>query len=232
MKVIKMNAYMETARFPVKLSSSPEILPLPPYSTVIGMIHNACGWNEYHEVGLFVSGRGMQNQDFQLLWQGGSQFKKLSGEQKKRWSVIIEHNGTYTGFVQKPKILYFLSDLELELYIKPEKEDFDHVYNSIKYPVEFLSLGRHEDILRIDSVKIVDLQEKYEIGALKNDSYVPKQYVFDNFICAEYNINHKYEVLKDGFRHFNKIRCCYLDKDTKVYAKLFDPDNNNPVFLI
>ena len=231
MKAIKLNAYMGAARFPANLSCSPEILPLPPFSTVRGMIHRACGWHECHDIGLFVSGRGMHNQEFQMLWQGGYQFKRLSEEQKKRWSLIIEHNGTYTGFVQSPKLLHFLSDLELELYIKPEDEDFYCVYNSLKHPAEFLSLGRHEDVLRIDSVEIVDLQRKKEVGTLKNDSYVPKKYLlFDNFACKEYNINHKYDYTRKGFRRFQKIQCCYLDKGTEVLSELFDDDA--PVFLI
>lgn len=84
MKAVKLNAYMETARFPVSLSCSPEILPLPPFSTVSGMVHNACGWHEYHNMNFFISGKGYINKELKMQWQGGAKFKTITEEIKKR----------------------------------------------------------------------------------------------------------------------------------------------------
>lgn len=233
MKAIKLNAYMETARFPVSLSCSSEILPLPPFSTVSGMIHNACDWHEYHYMNLFISGRGYMNKELKMQWQGGSKFKTITEEIKKRWSVIVEDesDNSYTGWVQSPKTLYYLASLQLEIYIQPIDDELEEVYNSLKFPRKFLSLGRYEDLLRVDDIEIVELQEqeKNEIGTLKMDAYVPEIFVPDNLGSISYNINKKYEYTKKGFRKFNKVRCRYLNKDTKLFCNLFD--NDNPIFF-
>lgn len=231
MKAVKLNAYMETARFPVSLSCSPEILPLPPFSTVSGMVHNACGWHEYHDMNFFISGKGYINKELKMQWQGGSKFKTITEEIKKRWSVIVEdeNDSSYTGWVQAPKTIYYLANLRLEIYIQAVDDDLEVVYNSLKFPRKFLSLGRYEDLLRVDDVDIVELQEKNEIGILKENAYVPESFVSDDLCSISYNINKKYDYTKKGFRKFNKVRCRYIDKGTKLFCNLFD--NDNPVFL-
>lgn len=86
-------------------------------------------------------------------------------------------------------------------------------------------------MLRVDDIEIVELQEqeKNEIGTLKMDAYVPEIFVPDNLGSISYNINKKYEYTKKGFRKFNKVRCRYLNKDTKLFCNLFD--NDNPIFF-
>lgn len=232
MKAVKLNAYMETARFPVSLSCSPEILPLPPFSTVSGMVHNACGWHEYHNMNFFISGKGYINKELKMQWQGGAKFKTITEEIKKRWSVIVEdeNDSSYIGWVQSPKTFYYLANLQLEIYIQTvDDDDLEVVYTSLKFPRKFLSLGRYEDLLRVDDVEIVELQEKNEIGTLKKDAYVSEIFVPDDLCSISYNINKKYEYTKKGFRKFNKVRCRYLDKGTKIFSNLFD--NDNPIFL-
>lgn len=232
MKAVKLNAYMETARFPVSLSCSPEILPLPPFSTVSGMVHSACGWHEYHNMNFFISGKGYINKELKMQWQGGAKFKTITEEIKKRWSVIVEaeNDNNYIGWVQSPKILYYLANLQLEIYIQTADDvNLEAVYTSLKFPRKFLSLGRYEDLLRVDNIEIIELQQKNEIGTLKNAAYVPESFVSDDLCSISYNINKKYDYTEKGFREFNKVRCRYIDKGTKLFCNLFD--NDNPVFL-
>ena len=230
LKVIKIECYMGTARFPCSFSLSPEILPLPPFSTVSGMVHYICGWKSYHPLNFFVSGKGFFNQEPQKNWEGGYNFGKITDEQKKRWQIIVENNGKYVGWVQDVKKINFLSDLDLEIYIQPQNEDLQEVFDALKKPKTFLSLGRHEDLLQVNSIEIVELQEKNKVGILKNNAYVPANFVNDKHIIAKsYAINKKYEYTNKGFRRFEKIRCCYLDKGTKVFAEFYDGET--PVFL-
>ncbi|HEX2926701.1 MAG TPA: CRISPR-associated protein Cas5, partial [Ruminiclostridium sp.] len=44
--------YKKPASFQLK-----ETYPLPPYSTVIGMIHNVCGYREYHPMQVSIQGK-------------------------------------------------------------------------------------------------------------------------------------------------------------------------------
>lgn len=229
LKVIKMVGYMGTARFPYGFSLFSEILPLPPFSTISGMVHHACGWGRYHPLNFFVSGKGFFNQETQKIWEGGYNFGKITDEQKKRWQTIVENNGKYVGWVQDVKKISFLSDLDLEIYIQTQNEDLQEVFDALKKPKTFLSLGRHEDLLQVNSIEIVELQEKNEIGMLKENAYVPESFVSDDLCSISYNINKKYEYTKKGFRKFNKVRCRYIDKGTKLFCNLFD--NDNPVFF-
>lgn len=130
---------------------------------------------------------------------------------------------------QNVKKISFLSDLDLEIYIQTQNEDLQEVFDALKKPKTFLSLGRHEDLLQVNSIEIVELQEKNEIGILKENAYVPESFVSDDLCSISYNINKKYEYTKKGFRNFNKVRCRYIDKGTKLFCNLFD--NDNPVFF-
>jgi CRISPR-associated protein Cas5t len=229
LKVIKMVGYMGTARFPYGFSLFPEILPLPPFSTISGMVHHACGWERYHPLNFFVSGKGFFNQETQKIWEGGYNFGKITDEQRKRWHIIVENNGKCVGWVQDIKEINFLSDLNLEIYIQPQDEDFQQVFAALKHPKTFLSLGRYEDLIRVDDIVVVELEKKNKIGFLRNNAYIPEQFIDNKIASIAYLINKKYEYTKKGFRRFEKIRCRYLDKGTKVFAELYDGET--PVFL-
>lgn len=57
MKAIKLHCFQNLVNY--KKPSSfiiKETYPLPPYSTVIGMIHAACGFKRYHRMKLSIQG--------------------------------------------------------------------------------------------------------------------------------------------------------------------------------
>ena len=58
MKAIRVKLYQESASYR-KLTSFKvkETYPLPPYSTVIGMVHSLCGYKEYKEMQISVQGK-------------------------------------------------------------------------------------------------------------------------------------------------------------------------------
>lgn len=57
MKAIRLEIYQQTANYRIPNSCFfRESYPLPPYSTVIGMIHNLCGYTEYHPMYVSVQG--------------------------------------------------------------------------------------------------------------------------------------------------------------------------------
>lgn len=73
MKAILLECYQDTAAFSVPpwFDSRRLTFPLPPYSTVIGMIHAACGWSRYHSLKISISGNGIENQTITRMWKGG-----------------------------------------------------------------------------------------------------------------------------------------------------------------
>ena len=57
MKAIRLHCFQNLANY--KKPSSfiiKETYPLPPYSTIIGMIHAACGFKRYHRMKLSIQG--------------------------------------------------------------------------------------------------------------------------------------------------------------------------------
>ena len=57
MKAIKLRLYQNMANYKVATSFQlKETYPLPPYSTVIGMVHSLCDFKEYHPMKISISG--------------------------------------------------------------------------------------------------------------------------------------------------------------------------------
>ena len=54
MKGVKLVGHMEMAQFKIHpwVGALERTYPLPPYSTVIGMVHSLCGWKRYHPIKL------------------------------------------------------------------------------------------------------------------------------------------------------------------------------------
>ena len=81
------------------------------------------------------------------------------------------------------------------IHVIPEEEDFEKVYNSLKYPPRYLSLGRYEDLLDIERVDIVNIHQEDEV-AIKRDMYIPVSYGSE--LGARrgtiYNLTKEYEI--------------------------------------
>ena len=54
-----------------------------------------------------------------------------------------------------------LSEVELLIHIVPEDQSLvEEIYNAFKTPREYISLGRREDLVVIDEVKVVEILEE------------------------------------------------------------------------
>lgn len=78
-----------------------------------------------------------------------------------------------------PSHVELLHGVNLVLHVVPRDQSrLEEIYNSLTKPAIFPSLGRHEDLLMIDSIKIVDIEDKVlkDNYTLKHDAYVPLSY--------------------------------------------------------
>ena len=58
MKVLKIKLTQKSANYRVIGTLDNRMTyPLPPFSTLIGAIHNACKWKEYHEINIGIVGK-------------------------------------------------------------------------------------------------------------------------------------------------------------------------------
>lgn len=199
-KAIKLKIYQPTANYRMPLNFDyRESYPLPPYSTVIGMIHDLCGFTSYHPMQLSIQGKyaSTANDLFTRY-----EFGKI-GKDKKYFAVAdgmrIGRGIAYTQL---------LVDVNLTIHIVPEnKDDFDIIYNALKYPRFYPSLGRYEDLAQLN-VNVVNLDERtlmHDFNA-KNGFYVPRSIMQSGVIDYEnrgigylgtyYQLHKNYELKK------------------------------------
>lgn len=93
---------------------------------------------------------------------GGLRAKSESSKERlKERSTVIFHNGDEdVGVVKVIERIDFLADVTLRIHIAPQsEEDINTIFNSLSFPPVFPSLGDYGDLIRIDSVKIVDISD-------------------------------------------------------------------------
>ncbi len=228
MKAVLIEGYMKTAHFNVPTWTGKMELtyPMPPFSTVIGMVHNLCGWKMYHGMDISIAGKGTYNRGLETRWKGGAFSSKETVDFKKRFPVRIKEKEGFTGWVDVPVCTDFISDLMLRLHIVTEKEeDLGIIYDNMKYPKEYPSLGKHGDIIRIDNIETVEISEEEKEIQLDYDMYSQN----DKYGGTYYNLHKNYEIVRDR-RIFNNKRVIVLSAGQKVISQ-FD-EHGNPVFLI
>lgn len=181
--------YMQPASFQLK-----ETYPLPPYSTVSGMIHRLCGFRDYHQMGISVQGSYYSKvNDLNTRYE----FAGASYEPKRhtfRMHSSVD-NRDY-GLIRGVTTTELLTDVHLIVHLIPSEEDLEMVYQALLHPDEYPSLGRREDIVRIDEVKQVSIQkiELEQDYVLKNDAYIPVSGDVTN--QTVYQINRYYDKVK------------------------------------
>ena len=87
--------------------------------------------------------------------------------------------------------------------IKSKTPVEDITTDHVLFPDEYISLGRREDIVRVDKVEIVEIEmvELLESDSLKYDAYIPIESTnFDDYEELNgtvYNLNRNYKLSSD-----------------------------------
>ncbi|MGY3188983.1 type I-B CRISPR-associated protein Cas5b [Lysinibacillus sp. TE18511] len=201
MKGIRIEAYQNLVNYRKPTSFQlKESYPLPPYSTVIGMIHAACGFTSY--VPMQVSIQGKYHSKVNDLWTR-YEFAGSTFEEGRHQLKVELTEGKAHGITRGVSTTELLVDVELVLHIVPEDESYiPIIVDALKSPVEYLSLGRREDLLQINVVKEVEIVEEFtdsDTGVLY-DIYLPQHLTNDEKIYRKlgttYRLNKVYEQLE------------------------------------
>lgn len=225
MKAIKLIARQTLASYRKPSSMQiKESYPLPPYSTVIGMIHTACGYQEY--VDMDISIQGSYYSKINELYTR-YEFKPGFYEKGRHSIEVTSKNGKSTGLAIGPANIELLTNVNLVIHILPKQEEkIQEIYNGLKNPKEYLSLGRKEDLLVIEKVQIVEIEEKIleKDCKLKQDAYVPLNYLDEDDtddIATIYKLNKKYSInTKTNIRYWEKqILAKYFSKDSTIFKR-------------
>lgn len=247
MKAIRLKLYQNMVNYKKPTSFQlKETYPLPPYSTIIGMVHNLCQYEEYHEMDISVQGKYFSKvNDLYTRYE----FKNGMTYDKTRHQIKARDFGISRGIATAE----LLVDVELLIHIIPKDETLiEEIEKAFLYPKEYPSLGRREDLVIIEEVKVVDVieEELMEDKYLDEDhvAYVPLQLINEESIIlsgagdgirsrgTKYKINKNYELKKYGknkiFRQWNKIEVLYT---SNIIASEYDyillDEDGNIVFV-
>lgn len=211
MKALKLKIYQETAcykkPFSIKVG---ETYPLPPYSTVFGLCQKILGVKNGTFEPLDISIQGNYESIVNLY----------------NTKVFLKPNDVVTSMPLYDHLLYGVS---LIIHISAKESVLNKLYKNLKNNCNFYSLGRVEDIYRLDSIEFVDLT-KIEIDEdgplirLRNNSYIPNSYECDTE-GIYYRLNKTY-VIKNNLRVFEKIDVHYVEKGSKIEQGLLYIDSS------
>ncbi len=203
-----------------------ESYPLPPYSTVLGMIHTACGYprGEFHSMKISIQGKNAGSVS-ELYTRYSFSFD--TKYEKGRHQVCIQEEEQTYGAFKGIAHVELICNNNMILHIVPSEADFETVYQSLMKPAVYLALGRHEDLLDIKKVEIVELWEEEE-QITKNDIYIPVNSGADigNRSVTLYTLTKEYEITKQGLRRWKtdggKVRAYYFPHNETVENVLVD----------
>ncbi|MBN2535756.1 MAG: type I-B CRISPR-associated protein Cas5 [Spirochaetales bacterium] len=208
MKVLKVKTKQVFACYRKPMSYNYwDTFPLPPFSTVKGWFHAAAGATEYIPLSIGISGKtGPVIQDLQRL---------IKFQRKGRG--ICELEDFHCSFDHSPTYISTLYDAELTLYFLTDEqwlESFKEKVFTGMYP----SLGRYEDLLRIDSLDYITLEKKSfsarKYYQLDYEIYLKKETAdAAGLMGIHYRLPFKYDVI-ENIRYFNTIDCVYLTNGT------------------
>lgn len=219
-----------------------ESYPLPPPSTIIGMVHFACGYTHYEPMRVAVQG-SFKSRVYDLYTR--YEFAGASYEEARHQLKLASNDGKIYGATRGVATSELLVDVNLIIHICPDEDTkVEEIYNAFKSPKEYISLGRREDLIRIDEVKIVDLtEEEVEIETLDKETcfYVPYEYIKNGEVLTKatlYTLNkvYKKEEVRRGveIRNWEKVKVAYCvgGKNTVEYTNVYKDSDNKKVFLI
>ena len=227
-RAIRIECYQRTANYRKPSSFIiKESYPMPPYSTVIGMVHAVCGFKEYHP--MKVSIQGTNSGSVSELYTRYS-FSMDSKYEAGRHNICIDEGDKKYGAFKGIAHVELICNSRMIIHIVPEEKDYDRVLEGLNNPVVYPSLGRYEDLLDIQSVREVTLSEKIR-GKFNNDIYVP---VSRDRAGTVYTLNKEYEITKQGLRRWKKdggrVRVHIMTKGTP-FRKMYVDDMGDAVAL-
>lgn len=202
-----------------------ETYPLPPFSTIIGMVHGLCGYDKYKPMKISVQGKSVsKTNDLYTRYE----FKNGMKYDETRHQLKVGEFGVSRGVATAE----LLVDVELLIHIIPEDDSLvEEIEKAFIYPREYPSLGRREDLVTIEEVKVVNIRNEVPRKSIKGDSsygaYIPVKIINSvkmknviqgvEYTGTRYKLNKNYELTNYGTEKAPKIFRRW-DKEEVIYA--------------
>lgn len=211
MKALRLKLFQETACYTKPFANKvAETYPLPPYSTVKGMIHQLLQANQLLPLRFSIQG----SYETRMI-----DYRKSYMVKKKSVSMPIIFDGLaleapiQADMTSIPLYTHMLFHVELVIHIAGDEPLLQSIYDALVNSDVHLSLGRQEDIVRIDEVMFVSLEECEDFYC-KHAIYVPKHYYEADLPQGiPYRLNWTYNIV-NGIREWTKIPVVYVSGNT------------------
>lgn len=235
-KAIRLECYQNMPNYKKPASMEfKESFKLPPYSTVIGMIHKVCDFKEYKPMQISIQGNSKSIvSDMYTRYF----FTPNKCEGDRVYFDIInkkeEDKKLQAGLIRGTGVAELIVDVDLIIHIVPEDESlFNEILDKLKKPSIYPALGRHEDILRIDKIDVVELEDTKEIE-LNNDAYIPidilnKSRNRGNTAGTIYNLNKVFSINeKTNMRYWKeRVKVKYIKSGEEFRFREFIKKEKN-----
>ena len=208
MQILKIKMYQETACYKKPFANKvAETYPLPPYSTVIGMFHKIlqAKSGEYFPMNISVQG------EYESIFSNYQNLRMYKGKDK---------------VTAMPRNVHQLLNVYLIIHVQADDEIINKIYENVINGTETFTLGRNEDLVRIDDIKILKKVEEVEEVKIKNSAYIP-EWAAKDVKGINYRLNTTYQI-KDDIRQWNKVNVKYVEKRTNqgIYKTIKDDDGD------
>lgn len=249
MKAIRLKLYQDLVNYKKPTSFQlKETYPLPPYSTIIGMVHSLCGYKEYKEMDISVQGRYYSKvNDLFTRYE----FKNGMLYDETRHQLKVGDLGISRG-VSTTELLV---DVELLIHVIPRDQNtVEYIEKAFLFPIEYPSLGRREDLVIIKEIKTVNVIEKVLKDTVRGledySAYIPLR-TLENIQLrnkiqgvrisgTRYCLTKNYELVNYGtkarpkiFRNWKKVDVIYGSNVSVLRKKIMSLDeDDNLVFAI
>ena len=195
MAILKLKLFQETACYKKPFTFKvAETYPLPPYSTVIGMFHKIIGAKpgEYFPMNISIQG------EYESVFNNYQTLRMFKGKEK---------------VTSMPRNVHQLLNVKLLIHMQAEEMIVNKIYKNIVEGNETFTLGRNEDMVRVDEVKIISTPENIEYGYIKKyNAYVPISQTDFLTNGINYRLNTTYTIQND-LRRWKTVDVKYIEKN-------------------
>lgn len=214
MKALKLKLYQETVCYKKPISFKvTETYPLPPYSTIIGFLYN------------IIDAKSGDRYDMNVSIQG-------------EYESILNSFNTLrfykaNSITTRPINVNMLFGVNLIIHVVADEELLEKIVDGFKKKNETFTLGRREDLVRLDYIGYVELNEITEEDEdYLNDGYILRHSIY---IPNSYNattsgigfrLNKNYDVV-NGIRKWEKVEAKYVEEGNKIIEIPILIDNSN-----
>lgn len=220
MKLLRLKFFQETACYQKPFAYKVgETYPLAPFSTVKGMLHAVLDAKEYIPLNLSIQG---QSETMLIDYQKKHIYKSKNVPQFVStagldFNVEIDAKNILSSM---PMYQHLLVNVEHVIHVQAEEVVLEKLYERFQTLDTVISLGRWEDLVRIDDVQYVEATE----GSFEQttfNQYVPESAVklFRSVTNQPYyRLTRKYEVY-EGRRTWDYIKAMYVPKNQGISTR-------------